>query len=161
MYTIEDVEKMKHSTEASAYNFIGDKIRGINGIYKIGIEYLGEKGGVQIGISCYREHRGPSISFSTNKINNVFLCEVPNGLMMTASCHLSTGTGRNSWVKATFSRVIYNINYTSLRYITDIQNIIDDHIIIDEIMKTILSGKLFFTHDENLLKHNFNEKVIT
>ncbi|NQY87415.1 MAG: hypothetical protein HRT51_06600 [Colwellia sp.] len=161
MYTIEDINKMKYSTETSAYNIIGDKINGIAGIYKIGIEALGEKGGVQIGISCYREHRGPSIHFSTNKINNVFLTEVPNGLMMTVSCNLTVEIGSWSYVRATFSRLIYNINYTSLRYITEIKNIIDDHIIIDEIMKTIITGRLFFISADNLLKHNIDEKVIT
>ena len=93
MYTIEEIEKMKYSTEASAYNIIGDKIKGISGIYKIGIEALGEKSGVQIGISCFREDTKQSLRFSTNKINNVFLTKIPNGLMMSVSCYLFTGTG--------------------------------------------------------------------
>lgn len=83
MYTLEDIEKLKISTEASAYNIIGDKIKGIFGIYKIGIEAPGEKGGIQIGISCSREDSGKSLRFSTNETNNVFLTKIPNGLMMS------------------------------------------------------------------------------
>ena len=108
----------------------------------------------------FREDTGQYLRFSTNKINNVFLTKIPNGLMMTVSCYLFTGTGINT-VKAKFTRLIYNTNYTSLRYITELKNIIDDHIIIDEIIKTIISGRLFFIFDDNLLKHYTDEKVIT
>jgi len=160
MYTIGDVEKMKYSTETSAHNIIGDKIKGISGIYKIGIESLGEKSGVQIGISCSREDTEQSIRLSTNKTNGVVLTKITDGLMMTVSCALFKGIGINS-IKAKFTRVIYNINYTSLRYLTDIKNIPDDHLIIDEIMKTILSGKLFFTYGETLLKHYNDSTLIT
>lgn len=156
MYTIEDINKMKHSTETSAYNIIGDKISSIDGIYKIGIEAIGEKGGVQIGISCFRESTQQYLRFSTNEMNSVILSKIQNGLMMTVSCTLFTGTGINS-VKANFMRLIYNINYTSLRYITEIADIIDDHIIIDEIMKTIITGRLFFISADNLLEHNIEE----
>lgn len=159
MYTLEDIEKLKISTEASAYNIIGDKIKGIFGIYKIGIEAPGEKGGIQIGISCSREDSGKSLRFSTNETNNVFLTKIPNGLMMTVNCILFND--HSSYVKANFIRLIYNINYTSLRYLTDIKNIQDDHLIIDEIMKTILSGKLLFISADNLLEHYTDEKVIT
>ena len=159
MYTIEDVEKMKHSTETSAYDILGDKINGIAGIYKIGIESLGEKGGIQIGISCSREDSDQNLRLSTNKINNVFLAKIPNGLMMTVNCILFNG--HSSYVNAKFARLIYSINYTSLRYLTDIKNIQDDHLIIDEIMKTILAGKLLFISADNLLKHYTDEKIIT
>lgn len=152
MYTIEEIEKMKYSTEASAYNIIGDKIKEISGIYKIGIESLGEKGGIQIGISCFREATGQNLRFSTNKINNVFLNVIPQGIMMTVSCTLFTD--HSGYVNANFIRLIYNINYTSLRYLTDIKNIQDDHLIIDEIMKTIIYGKLFFISADNFLKHS-------
>lgn len=151
MYTLKDIEKMKNSTEFSANNIIGDKIEGIAGIYKIGIEDLGEKGGVQIGISCSRENSGQFLRFSTNKINNVFLNAIPQGIMMTVSCNLYTG--HSGYVNAIFIRLIYNINYTSLRYLTDIKNIQDDHLIIDEIMKTIITGKLFFISGGNFLTH--------
>ena len=40
MYTLEDIERMKYSTETSAHNIIGDKIKGIFGIYKIGIDVV-------------------------------------------------------------------------------------------------------------------------
>jgi len=159
MYTLEDIEKMKHSTEASANNIIGDKTKGIAGIYKIGIESLGEKGGIQIGISCSREDLDQNLRFSTNKINNISLTKIPNGLMMTVNCILING--HSSYVKAKFARLIYSINHTSLRYLTDIKNVQDDHLIIDEIMKTILSGKLFFTYGEKLLKHYNDTKLIT
>ena len=158
MYTIEDIERMKYSTETSAYNIIGDKINGITGIYKIGIEALDEKGGVQIGISCFREDTGQYLRFTTNKINNVFLTKIPNGLMMTVSCILFTGS--SSYVTANFARLIYNINHTSLRYLTDIKVIKDDHLIIDEIMKTTLSGKLLFVYGDKLLKHNIGKNII-
>jgi hypothetical protein len=129
MYTLKDIEKMKHSTEFSANNIIGDKIKGIAGIYKIGIEDLGEKGGVQVGISCFIRATGQSLVFSTNKINNVFLNVIPGGIMMNVNCMLFTS--HSSYVKANFTRLIYNIDYTSLRYLTDIKDIQDDHLIID------------------------------